>query len=68
MIAIRDEHLKVVCKLHGGAECCRYLMMGVDFECAKHPENLAFRKRIDMQKDSMAAKGDNCEGVLTVGG
>ena len=30
-----DEQVNNVCKIGQGAECCRYLTFGDEFECAK---------------------------------
>ncbi len=60
---IDDDYAAGVCKMKDGVQCCRYLMMTTEgFECAKHPENLAYRKRIDMRQNQMVASGDNCDG------
>ena len=58
-----NEYVMNTCKLGQGAECCRYLTMGIDgWECAK---NKPLARIIDerFKADMMNAQGDNCEGV-----
>jgi hypothetical protein len=57
-----NEHIKDVCKIGQGHNCCRYLMMGAGgFECAKHGTLQALLdSRVEME--TIVARGDNCEG------
>jgi hypothetical protein len=60
---IDRDHVKTVCKIGRGAECCRYLMAGGNgFECAKHT-TLASVLDNRVAFDEINAKGDNCPGV-----
>ena len=59
-----EEHVKKVCKIEQGEETCRYLTMSPDgWNCAKSG---SLRRAIDerIEKGTMNAKGDNCEGIL----
>lgn len=59
-----NDHVKNICKIGQGADCCRYLMMGGDgFECAKDTE-LATTLDMRASAGSMTARADNCEGKL----
>ncbi len=64
-----DDFVKQTCKIGQGADCCRYVTMGVDgWGCAK--VNPRMKAYIDKRTD-MKAKGDNCPGfgvVETKGG
>jgi len=57
------EHIKNVCKRGKGAETCRFLIMGPNFECAKAT---ALREALNRRakEGSMEARGDNCPGTL----
>jgi len=60
-----NEHVKTVCKIGQGHDCCRYLVMGMQgFECAKHS---AMASHLDMRvaQESITARGNNCEGKDT---
>lgn len=53
------DHVKNVCKIGRGADCCKYLTVGSNgFECAK----LTSLKLAIDRRDNMNAKSDNCEG------
>lgn len=55
------EHVKSVCRIGQGAQCCRYLLMGQNgFECGKQDE--VMRRTIDARVIGFTAKSDNCEG------
>lgn len=58
-----DEHIKNVCKIGQGAECCKYLLLGSGgFECGKISE---WKEVVDKEWDSTkTAQGDNCEGKI----
>ena len=59
---ISEIHLKQVCKIGQGNECCRYLTISSKgFECDKHTD---IRELLDTRVNDgpMAAQGDNCEG------
>lgn len=54
-----DDFVKQTCKIGQGADCCKYLMMGVGgWECAK----VTSLKALIDQRTNMHAKGDNCSG------
>ena len=57
-----NKHVKDICKIGQGRECCRYLIVGgLGFECAKLTKlKTLLDKRV--LKDSMTAQGDNCKG------
>lgn len=57
-----NEHVKTVCKIGQGNDCCRYLVMGSQgFECVK---NTSLRSTLDSRvaMNAIVAQGDNCEG------
>lgn len=57
-----SEHVKNVCKIGQGNDCCRYLVLGGNgFECAKHTE-LATLLDTRVKDNTITAQGDNCEG------
>jgi len=57
-----NEHIKNVCKIGQGNECCRYLVMGGrGFECAKHT-SLATTLDLRVETETIVARGDNCDG------
>jgi hypothetical protein len=57
-----SEHIKNVCKIGQGHDCCRYLAVGTEgFECLKGTE-LAILLNSRVAKGTMTAQGDNCEG------
>lgn len=59
--AISDDHLKDVCKMGQGAECCAWLYVdGSGFQCAK--ANTPMMLSIIPRLEHMTAKGDNCGG------
>ena len=61
---IPEEHVKNVCKVGKGAECCRYITMGADgWSCEKLTSLAAV---IDKRAATMNAKGDNCAGILNL--
>lgn len=53
---------KDICKLGQAEECCRYLMVGEGFECAKLTK---LKKTIDakVKAGTFNAQGDNCDGI-----
>ncbi len=57
---LTDNHVSEVCK-PGSVGCCRYLVMGPAWECAKVT---SMRLTIDLKADrgEMRATGDNCDG------
>ncbi|OGC62472.1 hypothetical protein A3J33_02270 [candidate division WWE3 bacterium RIFCSPLOWO2_02_FULL_53_10] len=60
---IPAEHVKLVCKIGQGQECCRYLLGSPEgFECGKGG---GFTELLNERavNNSMAAQGDNCEGL-----
>ena len=59
---IPAEHVKAICKIGQGAECCRFLVAAErGFECAKHSD---LHEAIQARVEFMTAKGDNCEGLF----
>lgn len=63
-IQIDKDHLRDICKMGQGKECCRYILLGRDgFTCGKHDAD--FRVLLDdrVQKGTLGAIGDNCEGL-----
>jgi hypothetical protein len=59
-----NEHVKNICKIGQGADCCKYLVAGTKgFECMKfNPENKAMID-INWTEHNHIAQGDNCDGV-----
>lgn len=61
---IPKDHLKTVCKIGGGADCCRFIVAGASgIGCAKHEPELAFQINRRVAFGSFVAIGDNCEGL-----
>ncbi len=55
-----NNHIKEVCKIGQGKNCCKYVGCGSKgFECLKLEESI---KSIIDKRDNMVAKSDNCEG------
>lgn len=62
-MALSMEHIKDVCKIGQGQDCCRYLVCGPNgFECHKVG---SLKGAIDSRALYMTAKGSNCKGVKT---
>ena len=62
-LKISRIHIKQVCKIGQGNECCRYVTVGGNgFECVKHT---SLKNYLDnrVKEKSMVAQGDNCEGL-----
>lgn len=57
-----DKYVKDVCKMGQGNDCCRYLVMGKGWECAKET---SMKELLDRRVSQMTAKGDNCKGFET---
>lgn len=56
-----NEHVKTVCKIGQGHDCCRYIAMSPKgWECMKIDP--ALKRSIDSRVQSMNAQGDNCDG------
>ena len=56
------EHVRAICKIGQGAECCRFLVtFELGFECAKYSD---LHDTIQSRVASMTAKGDNCDGLF----
>jgi hypothetical protein len=55
-------HIKDVCKIGQGHDCCRYLTMGPGgWDCEKHSMlKLVLDHRVITE--TIVARGDNCEG------
>ena len=62
METIDDEtFVKDVCKPGHGADTCRYLLFGGDWQCGKHdPIHHTLDARV--AAETMNARGDNCNG------
>ena len=59
---LSDQHLKEVCKIGQGNDCCRYLTVGVEgFSCSRH-SSLKLYLDARAQSETMVAQGDNCDG------
>lgn len=57
-----SEHVKNVCKIGQGHDCCRYLVMGAQgFECTKGT-SLQVVLDARVYNNTITAQGDNCEG------
>ena len=54
------SHVKDICKIGQGYDTCRYLMMGITWQCAKLDSSM--KATLDARGDSMNARGDNCPG------
>jgi len=59
---ITETHVKTICRIGQGKECCRYLTVGPQgFMCAKHTsikQYLDFR----VKNNDITAQGNNCDG------
>lgn len=65
-MALSTQHMKEVCKIGQGADCCKYLLCsGEGFECGKTG---ALKGVIDSRAEYMTAQGDNCDGVSNTQG
>ena len=61
---ISNEHLREVCRIGQGNDCCRYLICGKNgFQCSKH-SNLKSHLDAMVTSTKMTAQGDNCDGKL----
>ena len=61
---LTEEQYKNVCKIGQGHDCCRYVVAGAKgIECAKHSSLKALLDE-RVAKESMVARGDNCEGAI----
>ena len=57
-----NKHVKDICRIGQGLDCCRYLIAGREgFECAKLT---SLKKLLDdrVLQDNITAQGDNCNG------
>lgn len=58
------SHLKEVCKIGQGTECCRFLIASsAGFECAKNIPGMEDYLREHWGDIPRHSHGDNCEGV-----
>lgn len=58
-----NEHIKNVCKVGKGNECCRYLVVGPQgLECVKHIQEMKEHLDTRVTEKTMVARGDNCDG------
>ena len=57
-----NAHVKNVCKIGQGHDCCRYMVISASgFECVKNTDLKAYLDaRVLME--TMVARGDNCLG------
>lgn len=58
--AVTDDQARELCLMGQGGACCRYLVMGTGFMCAK---TTMLKAQIDARAATMNAKGDNCPGI-----
>jgi len=64
MPVIPKDHLKTVCKMGHGADCCRFIVAdGGGIQCAKHEPVLVEQINRRIAADAFTARGDNCEGL-----
>ena len=62
---IDENHVRDVCKVGQGKECCRYLTRGLNgWSCEKLTHAAYFDKRV--AEGNMFAQGDNCPGRASV--
>lgn len=61
---INEDLVKETCK-PGTKDCCRYLMMGSGWECAKLT-GLKYLLDARVAEGSIRAVGDNCPGVENI--
>ena len=56
------DYVKNICKIGQGKDCCRYLIFGTGFECAKLT---TVSRIIDVHATlpSYTSKGNNCDGL-----
>lgn len=62
-MSIPDEHVRSVCRLGQGADCCRYLVMGDGFQCVKLVPSAQATIDQRVAAGAFTAQGDNCEGL-----
>ncbi|OGM08871.1 hypothetical protein A2Z67_02580 [Candidatus Woesebacteria bacterium RBG_13_36_22] len=57
-----NDHIKNICKIGQGYDCCRYLIVGPNgFECAKNT-SLSVLLDSRVENKTITARGDNCKG------
>ena len=57
------KHVKKICKLGHGDECCAYLVVGTNgFECEKNKREWIPYIGERVKNGMMCAKGNNCDG------
>lgn len=57
------DHIKDVCKIGQGSNCCRYLMMAPNgWECGKLDPRAKSVLDNKVSSGGWTSKGDNCEG------
>lgn len=62
-LAVPYEHVRDVCKIGQGSDCCRYIFIGPDsWGCAKVVAHLKQRLDAQVDREEMTAIGDNCPG------
>lgn len=61
-MTIPDDHVYNVCKIGQGADCCAYLTMSGDFECAKTNPTIRGVIESRLAAGELTARGDNCRG------
>jgi hypothetical protein len=60
---IPEKHVKEICKIGQGNECCRYITVGPKgFMCVKYT---SIGRYLDsrVEANDMVAQGDNCDGI-----
>lgn len=62
-IALDNKYIKEVCKIGQVHDCCRYLIGGeVGLQCAKLEPELKVQLDERVNRKTITARGDNCEG------
>lgn len=57
------DHVKDVCKIGQGHDCCRYLVVAPGgFECGKLEPPVKYVLDRRVRNEQITARGDNCEG------
>ncbi|MHA2065069.1 MAG: hypothetical protein ACXABY_11900 [Candidatus Thorarchaeota archaeon] len=62
MIEITNEHLKKVCKLGQGKDCCRFIITTPEDGIVCGKDDPLYKQALNKRLPKMTAKGDNCKG------
>jgi len=63
---LKDEHVRNICKIGKGEDCCRYLGLGENgFECLKYTE-YALQLDLRVFEKTITARGSNCPGIKEI--